>query len=941
MPAATRPVCSKPGSTMIQQLGKYCILEELGSGTLGTVYKAHVEGVDRPVAVRILSEAPQWNPDERTNFYRECKSLASLKHPNIAAVHDFGEDHGYTFIAMEYLRGRSLRSLIAEKAAISEEDKLSIMAQVAEGLGHAHRCGILHCEIRPGGIFIEPDGIVKVLDIGIAHRLRPFLSRRRVVFEAPVYASPELIAGRTCDERSEIFCCGIVFYELATGAHPFHDEDGNKQCERILHQPFSSAAEQFPDTHPGVWSILSTCLEKDPERRYGNMGNLAAACMKAQEEMAEESELIRMELRKALPRLRAAASGPGATAELGTLLEGIEGCVNREQAEHAPLNRLMSAMCGQSNVLTTASKPPSRVKLADSFRESTEGTGEDLRVTTAAGSSAGTLEAGRPQGLEEPLPTSPDQLPPDQAPKPQLPWALLLSKAGRLQPVIRWLMADDLLTNGLLRLKHLSQRAFAGLQNLDFRGIVRKGAWSCAVFVALTLATAVGDRTGGQLLPFNHHGRDSNASRNGAALTAGNGQDGSVRADELVRQALWLVDEGRLDEGKTLISTILKSDPENPQALAALKQAEQAADARLQDQRKSDAKGLLASATALIRAGNLRSALARIDKAERLVPDLPEIAQVRRQWRDKSSELSRLSAEKSATNQEAIRRQAAEQSWNSQAEDLFKQGKYQDSEGLAQRWLSEYPDSPQARQWQEASAQMLSLLRDFDSAAEGKKHREALEALMKAERINPLDPRLPGLRERLEVGVAAAKASLTVYRLAEAATLTLDGRRLGKDGEVEAESISIGTHIVAVQRENGQSLTLNQQFVDGQQVYLVYDTVNPSLRVMSDADRELVRARKEMRQVHRFELEHSHGPFRASCRGDLVLNLVEVGYEPSAGPHGFRAPFQSLKLKVRGRTVELFQASNNRKLQSFKARDEGTALNLKQMWERLEAMTKK
>ncbi len=945
MPAAARPACPKPSVIMIPQLGKYCVLEELGSGTLGTVYKAQIEGLDRLVAVRIISEASQWNPDERSRFYRECKSLAALKHPNIAAVLDFGEDNGFTYIAMQYLRGRSLRSLIAAKAAISEEDKLSIMAQVAEGLGHAHRCGVLHCEIRPGSVFIEPDGIVKVLDIGIAHRLRPFLSRPRVVFEAPVYASPEQIAGRTCDERSDIFCCGLVFCELVTGAHPFQDKDGSKQCERILHQTYSSAAEQFPDTHPGVWSILSTCLQNDPEHRYKSMGDLANGCIKAQEEMAEESELMRMELRKALPRLRAAAGGPGAKVELAELLEEIESCVNREQAEYAHLNRLMSAMCGQSGVIITAAKSPSRVKLAGNFQASPLGKDEGFPVTTAPGSSARSLEPGQGQGLKEAQPTGPDQLPPSMVPKLQFPWVLLASKMGKLRPIISRLTADDLLKHGLLRFKHLCKRAFTGLQNPGNRGIVRKAAWSCAGLVFLILATAVAARLGGQLLPFNHRGKDSNASRNEASLTARgseNPQAGVVeQTDEQVRQALWLIEQGRLEEGKLLISTILRNDPENPQALAALKQAEQTADARLQDQQKSEARGLLTSAAALIRAGNLRSALAKINRAQGLAPDMPEIAQVRRKWRDKNFELSRQSAEKSKTSQDAIRRQAAEQGWNSQAEDLFRQGKYQDAEGLTERWLSEYPDSPQARQWQMASAQMSSLLRDIDLAADGKRHREALEALMKAERINPLDPRLPGLRERLEAGIAAAKASLTIYRLAEAGIVTLDGRRLGKDGELEAETISIGTHTVDIQCEKGQSLTLKQQFVDGQHVYLVYDTVNPSLRVMSDADRELVRARKEMKQVHRFELEHPHGPFRASCRGNLRLNLVEVGYEPIAGPHGFRVPFQSLKLRVSGRTVEFIQASDNRKFRSFKARDEAGALNLKQTWERLEAQSKK
>jgi tetratricopeptide (TPR) repeat protein len=926
---------------MIPQIGKYRILEKLGEGILGTVYKARDDGLGPPVAIRIISEAIDWDPVERSNFHRECKSLASLHHPNIAAIHEFGETKEFTYIVMEYLQGRSLRALMAEKATISEEDKLSIMTQVAEGLRHAHRCGIPHCEIRPGNIFIEPDGIVKILDIGIAHRLRPFLSRPQVVFDAPVYASPEQIAGRVSDERSEIFCCGIVFYELVTGAHPFHDEDGNKQCERILHQTHSAAADQFPDTPPGVWSVFATCLEKDPDHRYKGMGDLADGCRKVQEEMAEESELMRMALRTALPRLREAARRPGVTVELAGLLEGIESCVHREQAEYAPLSRLMRGLCQQYNVIRTASAPPSRVRLAASFQENHEGKGEDSRVTTDAGPPAGPSEAGQRQGLEEPLPTSP--------PEQRFSWALVASRVGRLRPRIRWQAAEHFLKRGLLRLTHMSRVAIAGVRKFGGRRIIRDAVWTCGGVLALTLVIAVAPRLRDQFLQLIHHGRGSYASRTETAPTARDGRNLSgtaqasemVPADELIKQAQTLVDQGRFDEGRILIFKILEGDPENGSALALLKQLEQAAGARLEDQQRKDAEALLASAADQIRAGNLRSALAKIDRAEQLLPGLAEIAQVRKLWKDKNSELSRRSAEKSAADQDAARRQAAEQSWNSQAEELFRQGKYPDAEGLADRWLSEYPDSPQARQWQTASAQMRRVLQDLDSAAGEKRYREALDALMKAERINPQDPRLPGLRQQLETRIAAAKASLTVYRLGEAAIVSLDGRFVGKDGEVEDESISIGTHAVAVRNENGLSLTVQQQFVDGQHVTFVYDTANPSLRVMSDADRELVKTRREMRQVHRFELEHPHGLLRAGCRGNLLLNLVEVAYEPSAGPHGFRVPFQSLKLKVHGRTVEFFHASDNRQFQSFKSRDEKAASDLKQLWEQLEAGSKK
>ena len=707
---------------MITQVEKYRILETLGSGILGTVYKARDEALSRLVAIRVIPEAIEWDPVERSSFLRECKSLASLQHPNIAAVHDFGETKEFSYIVMEYLQGRSLRSLMAEKATISEEDKLSIMTQVAEGLSYAHRCGILHCEIRPGNIFIEPDGIVKILDIGIAHRLRPFLPRPQVVFEAPVYASPEQIAGRACDERSEIFCCGIVCYELVTGAHPFHDEDGNKQCEQILHQTHSAAADQYPDTPPGVWSIFATCLEKDPERRYKSMGDLVDGCRKVQEEMAEESELMRMALRTALPRLREAAGRPGASVELVGLLKGIESCARLEQAEYAPLSRLMRALCQQYSVIRTASAPPSRVRLAASFQENHGATGRDPGVTATTGLSAGPSGASQPQGPQEAPATNPQ--------KQLINWGLVAESVENLRAGMRRFWDDLRLKGGLLRFTSLFRTAFTG------RRIVRNATWTCAGVLALTIVVALGARIGSPLFQLFRHGKSSNESQN---LAAPAGQDGrnlpragqageTVPADELIGQAVMLVDQGRFDEGKTLIYRVLEGDPENGPALALLKQLEQASGAGLEGRRKQDAASLLASAATLIRAGDLQGALAKMESAEQLHAGMPEMARVKKLWRDKSLDLYRVSAAKSAATQDAARRQAAEQSWNDQVEDLFRQGKYPDAEGMADRWLSEYPDSPQARQWQLTSVQMRKVLQDLDSATGEKRYREALDA---------------------------------------------------------------------------------------------------------------------------------------------------------------------------------------------------------------------
>ena len=152
-----------------QLIGKYRILERIGRGGMGIIYKAHDPVLDRLVALKVISPEVEVTDELRTRFFREAQACAKLNHPNIVTVYDMGEHDGRLFIVMELLEGQELRRLVAPGAPLTLEDKLSVMVQACAGLHYAHQKGIVHRDIKPGNLFLLPNGQVKILDFGIAH----------------------------------------------------------------------------------------------------------------------------------------------------------------------------------------------------------------------------------------------------------------------------------------------------------------------------------------------------------------------------------------------------------------------------------------------------------------------------------------------------------------------------------------------------------------------------------------------------------------------------------------------------------------------------------------------------------------------------------------------------------------------------------------------------
>jgi serine/threonine protein kinase len=343
-------------TTTAQILGKYTLLEKLGEGYLGPVYRGFDDTLGRAVVVRVLCNGIKWDAKVEELFNSQCRSIAALQHPGIASVYEAGKEGQFHYIIMESLGGSSLQNLIAQKSIMAVEAKLSIMIQVAEGLSHAHQHGILHRDLGPSKIHLAPNGNAKIRDFAVAHALMKYLPHPGIRWGVPIYLSPEQIQQKDCDRRSDIFSAGTIFYELLTFHHPFYDRDSNKALDNVLMETPIPTFDRFPDEPPGIWPILKTCLAKDPNERYQSMEEVAIACRDLLKDLAEDTRMMLGELYAALAPLRKIASQSNAPQSAGKLLKEIQQLLSGErEADYASLDRLMNVLLEQYPAIQSVS----------------------------------------------------------------------------------------------------------------------------------------------------------------------------------------------------------------------------------------------------------------------------------------------------------------------------------------------------------------------------------------------------------------------------------------------------------------------------------------------------------------------------------------------------------------------------------------------------------
>ena len=256
------------------RLGRYEILEELGRGAMGIVYKGRDPKLDRLTAIKTIRFTDDFDEDQaakiRDQFYREAEVVAKLSHPNIVTIYDVGEDLDLSYLAMEYLEGESLETYARKEQLLSIRKTIDVTAQVCDALAYAHGHGIVHRDIKPANIMILKNGLVKVTDFGIARATASSKTRTGVIKGTPYYMSPEQISGMKVDGRSDIFSLGIVFYQLLTGELPF----GGENLAAIMYQITTVDPEPPTKYNPKIYkaavAILNRALEKGLESRYQN-----------------------------------------------------------------------------------------------------------------------------------------------------------------------------------------------------------------------------------------------------------------------------------------------------------------------------------------------------------------------------------------------------------------------------------------------------------------------------------------------------------------------------------------------------------------------------------------------------------------------------------------------------------------------------------------------
>ncbi len=279
-----------------QTISHYRIVEKLGEGGMGVVYKARDTRLDRFVAIKVLPAEKVADPERKQRFVQEAKAASSLNHPNIITIYDIGQAEGVDFISMECVDGKTLDRLIPRRGMRLNE-ALKYAVQIADALARAHSAGIVHRDLKPGNIMVNEHGLVKVLDFGLAkltestpagdnestRTLRPTTEEGKIVGTVS-YMSPEQAEGKKVDARSDIFSFGAVLYEMVTGGQAFHGDTKASTLAAILKDTPRPASQLVDGLPKEVERLISRCLRKEVNQRSQHMDDVKLALQELKEE---------------------------------------------------------------------------------------------------------------------------------------------------------------------------------------------------------------------------------------------------------------------------------------------------------------------------------------------------------------------------------------------------------------------------------------------------------------------------------------------------------------------------------------------------------------------------------------------------------------------------------------------------------------------------------
>ena len=312
-------------------IGHYRIAGNIGSGGMGVIYEAEDLKLGRRVALKFLPEELAQDRQALRRFHREARSASALNHPNICTVYEIGEEAGRVFLAMELVKGKTLRHLLRE-GPLAARKTIEIATQVAEGLAHAHEAGIAHRDLKPDNLMVSDDGFVKILDFGLA-KVAPqvaggteadttWQTSAGMIFGTVGYMSPEQAAGQELDFRSDQFSLGVVLYEMVTGKKAFARRTAAETMVAILREEAEPIGVHQSDAPAQLGWVIERCLAKEPEKRYGSTRELARELAAIRDRVSE---------------MRRPAGAPGRAGNLPAQRTGLVG----RQAEVAAVKELL------------------------------------------------------------------------------------------------------------------------------------------------------------------------------------------------------------------------------------------------------------------------------------------------------------------------------------------------------------------------------------------------------------------------------------------------------------------------------------------------------------------------------------------------------------------------------------------------------------------------
>jgi hypothetical protein len=257
-------------------IGRYEVIERVGRGGMGVLYRGRDPVLDREVAIKVMAGDFSSEESARSRFFREARASARLQHRNIVTIFEFAEDNGTPYIAMEFLRGQSLAQRLSSQPPLTLTQKLDIVTQLLTGLLSAHEQGIVHRDVKPANVWLLDDGTVKLLDFGIAKIAASTMTSAGSVLGSAFYMAPEQVAGREVDGRADVFAAGVVLYELLSQHRPFEAETPTAVMMKIVSEDPQPLQKFCPDLPPALIAAVMKALQREPARRFPHAGDFAA-----------------------------------------------------------------------------------------------------------------------------------------------------------------------------------------------------------------------------------------------------------------------------------------------------------------------------------------------------------------------------------------------------------------------------------------------------------------------------------------------------------------------------------------------------------------------------------------------------------------------------------------------------------------------------------------